>query len=48
MTIRLQMDVYDRDEDWNRVFIGSFDITTAVKKEDIISGPPEDIYDLLK
>lgn len=48
LTIRLQMDVYDRDEDWNRVFIGSFDITTTVKKEDIISGPPEDIYDLLK
>jgi hypothetical protein len=47
-TIRLQMDVYDRDEDWNRVFIGSFDIITTVKKDDIISGPPEDIYDLLK
>ena len=47
-TIRLQMDVYDRDEDWNRVFIGSFDITTTVKKEDIISGPPEQINDLRK
>ena len=47
-TFRLQMDVYDRDEDWNRVFIGSFDITTTVKKEDIISGPPEQIYDLRK
>lgn len=46
-TIRLQMDVYDRDEDWNRVFIGSFDISTTVKSEDIVSGSSEEIYDLL-
>ena len=47
-TIRLQMDVYDRDENWNRVFIGSFDLSATVKKDDIISGPAEEIYDLRK
>jgi len=45
--LRLQMDVYDRDEDWNLVFIGSFDISTTVKQEDIASGAYEAIYDLL-
>ncbi len=48
LTIRLQMDVYDRDENWNRVFIGSFDLSATVKKDDIISGPAEEIYDLRK
>jgi len=47
-TIRLQMDVYDRDENWNRVFIGSFDISATVIKDDIVSGLAEEIYDLRK
>ena len=47
-TIRLQMDVYDRDENWNRVFIGSFDLSATVKKDDIVSGLAEEIYDLRK
>jgi len=46
-TLRLTMDVYDRDENWNLVFIGSFDISTTVKQEDIASGSYEEIYDLL-
>ena len=48
LTIRLQMDVYDRDKDWNRVYIGSFDISTTVNKDNIISGPAEELYDLRK
>lgn len=48
LTIRLQMDVYDRDEDWNRVYIGSFDLSTTVNMDDITSGSAEEIYDLRK
>jgi hypothetical protein len=36
--IRLVWDVYDRDEEYNRVFIGTFDITTTVHKADIVPG----------
>lgn len=36
--IRLVWDVYDRDKDYNRVFIGPFDITTTVQKADIVPG----------
>lgn len=36
--IRLVWDVYDRDKEYNRVFIGSFDITTTVHKADIVPG----------
>ena len=46
-TLRLTMDVYDRDENWNLVFIGSFDISTTIKQGDIASGSYEEIYDLL-
>ena len=42
-TIRLQMDVYDRDENWNLVFIGSFDLSATVNKDDIQSGTTEEI-----
>ena len=45
-TIRLRMDIYDRDENWNRVYIGSFDLYTTVKQDDIISGPVEEIHEL--
>ena len=36
--IRLVWDVYDRDKEYNRVFIGTFDITTTVHKADIVPG----------
>lgn len=36
--IRLTWDVYDRDKEYNRVFIGTFDITTTVHKADIVPG----------
>lgn len=34
-TLRVVWDVYDRNEDWERVFIGTFDVTTTVHKTDI-------------
>ena len=37
------MDVYDRDENWNLVFIGSFDLSATVNKDDIQSGTTEEI-----
>ncbi len=36
--IRLVWDIYDRDKTYNRVFIGTFDITTTVHKADIVPG----------
>ena len=45
-SIRLQMDIYDRDEKWNLVFIGSFDMSATVKKDDILSGSTEEIHEL--
>ena len=36
--IRLVWDVYDRDKEYNRVFIGTFDITTTIHKADIVPG----------
>ena len=45
-TIRLQMDIYDRDENWNLVYIGSFDMSATVKQDDIISGSAEEIHEL--
>ena len=36
--IRIVWDVYDRDKEYNRVFIGAFDITTTVHKADIVPG----------
>lgn len=36
--IRLVWDIYDRDKEYNRVFIGTFDITTTVHKADIVPG----------
>lgn len=45
-TIRLIWDVYDRDENWNSVYIGSFDLSATVKQDDIISGPVEEIHEL--
>ena len=45
-TIRLQMDIYDREENWDLVFIGSFDMSATVKKDDIISGSTEEIHEL--
>ena len=36
--IRLVWDVYDRDKEYNRVFIGTFDITATVHKADIVPG----------
>lgn len=32
----------------NRVYIGSFDLSTTVNMDDITSGPAEEIYDLRK
>lgn len=43
----LVWDLYDRDEDWNRVFIGTFDISTTVTQDDIVRGSAEEVYDLL-
>ena len=36
--IRLVWDVYDRDKEYNRVFVGTFDITVTVHKADIVPG----------
>lgn len=36
--LRFVWDVYDRDKEYNRVFIGTFDITTTVHKADIVPG----------
>lgn len=36
--IRLVWDIYDRDKEYNRVLIGTFDITTNVRKADIVPG----------
>ena len=36
--IRIVQDIYDRDKEYNRVFIGSFDITSTVHKSDIVPG----------
>lgn len=36
--IRLVWDIYDRDAEYNRVFIGSFDLATTVHKADIVPG----------
>ena len=36
--IRIVRDVYDRDKEYNRVFIGTFDITATVHKSDIVPG----------
>lgn len=36
--IRLLWDIYDRDKEYNRVFIGTFDITATVHKADIVPG----------
>lgn len=40
--IRLVWDVYDRDIEYNRVFVGTFDITATVHKADIVQG---DLWD---
>ena len=34
-TLRIAFDLYDRNENWERVFIGSFDLTTTVNKSDL-------------
>lgn len=34
-TLRVVWDLYDRNEDWERVFIGTFDLTTTVHKTDL-------------
>ena len=36
--IRLVWGVYDRDKEYNRVFIGTFDLTTTIHKADIVPG----------
>ncbi len=33
-TLRVTFDLYDRNESWERVFIGTFDITTTANKSD--------------
>ena len=34
-TLRIVWDLYDRNEAWERVFIGTFDLTTTVRKTDL-------------
>ncbi len=34
-TLRIVWDLYDRNESWERVFIGTFDLTTTVHKTDL-------------
>ncbi|MDO4572623.1 MAG: hypothetical protein Q4C13_04575, partial [Clostridia bacterium] len=41
-TLRVAFDLYDRNEAWERVFAGSFDLTTTVRKSDLA---PWDDYD---
>lgn len=38
LTMQFVWDVYDRDKDYNRVFIGTFDITFEINKSDIKIG----------
>jgi hypothetical protein len=33
-TLRVVFDLYDRNESWERVYIGTFDITTTASKSD--------------
>ena len=47
-SLRVVWDLSDRDEQWNVVPIGTFDISTTVTQKDIVRGPLSEIYDLLR
>ena len=46
-TIRVVWELSDRDEQWNLVPIGTFDLSTTVSQKDIVRGSFSEIYDLL-
>ncbi len=41
-TLRVVWDIYDRNESWERVLVGTFDLTTTVNKSDI---PPWELIE---
>ncbi|MEA4939150.1 MAG: hypothetical protein VB091_06150 [Christensenella sp.] len=47
-SLRVVWELSDRDEQWNAVPIGTFDISTTVTQKDIVRGPLSEIYDLLR
>jgi len=47
-SLRVVWDLSDRDEQWNAVPIGTFDISAMVTQKDIVRGPFSEIYDLLR
>ncbi len=47
-TLRVVWELSDRDQQWNLVPIGTFDISTTVSQQDIVRGTLEEIYDLLR
>ena len=46
-TLRVVWELSDRDEQWNVVPIGTFDLSTTVSQKDIARGSLSEIYDLL-
>ena len=46
-TLRVVWELSDRDEQWNLVPIGTFDLSTTVSQKDIVRGSFSEIYDLL-
>ena len=46
-TLRVVWELSDRDEQWNLVPIGTFDLSTTVSQKDIARGSLSEIYDLL-
>ncbi len=47
LTLRVVWELSDRDEQWNLVPIGTFDLSTTVTQKDIVRGSLSEIYDLL-
>ncbi len=48
ITLRIVWELSDRDEQWNLVPIGTFDLSTTVSQADISRGSLSEIYDLLR
>ncbi len=48
ITLRIVWELSDRDEQWNLVPIGTFDLSTTISQADISRGSLSEIYDLLR
>ena len=46
-TLRIVLELRDRDQEWSLVPIGTFDISATVTQDDVVLGAAEDVYDLL-